>query len=435
MYSEGTKRMPKSGSITSNFGPRVGSTKLAAAAIRGALALAALCGLLIAVRPAQAQAYNVLYNFCDTGTGNCLQTGAYPQGRLTPDGQGNFYGVTLGGGGTDSGAVFEFSPNGENCCEQLIYSFGAGSGGNAPVYAYVIFDSAGNVYGTASRGGTNSAGVVYELSPQGSGWTETVLYNFCPGYPSCPDGATPYSGLVMDTSGNLYGVTDQGGKSGNGTVFELSPSGGRWTEQVIYDIPSGDSIVAGLAIDASGNLFGNTYFTVFELSPNGSGGWNSAVLHTFGSGKDGVEARGVPVLDGAGNIYGTTYGGGAHEGGTVYEVSPEPHGKWKERVLYSFKDNSKDGGAPWAGVALDAAGNIYGTTIAGGKYTHGTVFELVPVGKSGHKETTLWDFNGTTGDESLGSLILYNGNLYGTAERGGAGAGSEGDGVVFEVTP
>ena len=428
MYSEGTERTLKSRSITSNFGPRAGSTKLAAAAIRGALRLAVLCGLLIAVRPAQAQAYNVLYNFCATGMGNCLQTGAYPQGRLTPDGQGNFYGVTMGGGAYDDGAVFELSPNlMEGWDEEVIYSFGPGPGGIAPYLSYVIRDSAGNLYGTAADGGANYAGVVYELSPAGS---EKVLYNFAGG----TDGEYPYSGLVMDAAGNIYGITHNGGKNGKGTVFELSSSGGSWSEQVIYDIAPGDSIVAGLTIDADGNLFGNTFFTVFELSPDG-GVWNPIVLHTFGIGKDGIEAEGVPVLDGAGNIYGTTFSGGAHAGGTVYEVSPKPHKKWKERVLYSFKDNSKDGGAPWAGVALDAAGNIYGTTIAGGKYTYGTVFELLPVGKSGHKEMTLWDFNGTTGYDPVGSLILCSGNLYGTAAKGGSGAGSGGDGVVFEMTP
>jgi uncharacterized repeat protein (TIGR03803 family) len=159
------------------------------------------------------------------------------------------------------------------------------------------------------------------------------------------------------------------------------------------------------------------------------------VIHTFaGPPKDGSNAFGTPVLDGAGNIYGTTNGGGAHQGGTVYRVSPEPHGKWKEAILYAFKYNGKDGVGPWAGVVLDAAGNIYGTTVGGGKDTYGTVFKLAPVGKS-YKETILWDFNGTTGDESVGSLILDSGNLYGTAELGGSGAGSSGDGVVFEVTP
>jgi uncharacterized repeat protein (TIGR03803 family) len=425
MNSTGTNNTMKSRLITSNFGPRFSLIKLAAAAIRGALTLVVLSVLLTA-RPAQAQAYSVLYNFCDTGSGNCLSTGAYPQGRLTPDGRGNFYGVTFGGGDNDAGAVFELLANGS---EKIIYSFGPGLGGMAPYLSYVILDGDGNLYGTASTGGEYDGGVVYELTPAGS---EYVLYSF----PGGTDGGSPYSGLVMDTAGNLYGITHVGGTSGNGYVFELSLSNGSWSEQVIYNIASGDSIVAGLAMDADGNLFGNTFFTVFELSPNG--GWNPTVLHTFGSGKDGGEAFGVPVLDGAGNIYGTTHDGGAHKGGTVYEVSPKLQGKkvkWTERVLYSFKNNLKDGGGPWAGVALDAAGNIYGTTVAGGKYTYGTVFKLAPVGTNGHKETTLWNFDGTTGAEAVGSLILYSGNLYGTAERGGSGAGTGGDGVVFEVTP
>jgi uncharacterized repeat protein (TIGR03803 family) len=433
MYSEGRNHTTTSRSITSIFGPRFSPIELAPAAIRGALTLIVLSGLLVVACPAHAQPYSVLYNFCATGSGNCLSTGAFPQGQLTPDGQGNFYGVTSGGGTYDSGAVFELSPNGEDWSEKIIYSFGPGPGGFTPYLSYVIFDSSGNLYGTASGGGEYYGGVVYELTPAGSDWTETPLYSFTGG----TDGGSPYSGLVMDTGGNLYGVTNLGGENGRGTVFELSPSNGSWAEQVIYDIALGDSIMAGVAMDAYGNLFGNTFFTVFELSPNGSV-WNPAVLHTFGSGKDGVEAFGVPVLDSAGNIYGTTYDGGAHKAGTVYEVSPKLQGKkakWTERILYPFKDNLKDGGGPWAGVALDAAGNIYGTTVASGKYAYGTVFKLAPVGTNGHKETTLWNFNGTIGDDSVGSLILYGGNLYGTAQRGGSGVGSEGDGVVFEVDP
>jgi uncharacterized repeat protein (TIGR03803 family) len=429
MLSAKTHKATTSRSAISGIGPRSSSTRLAVAT-RGALILAGL--LLMSVYSAHAQVNEtVLYNFCYEGSP--CKDGVYPQGRLTPDGKGNFYGVTIEGGDFGAGVVFELSPNGNGGWnENPIYSFDPGPGGFTPAYSYVIFDSAGNLYGTASSGGgANYAGVVFELSPGESSWTETVLYDFA----GSPDGASPYSGLVMDPAGDLYGVTHLGGASGNGTVFEVSPSGGGWTERVIYNIADSDAILGGLAIDSVGNIFGNSYETVFELIPNGNV-FDPHVIHTFaGSPKDGSNAFGTPVLDGAGNIYGTTNGGGAHESGTVYQVSPAPHGKWKERILYSFKDG-KDGGGPGAGVVLDADGNIYGTTTAAGKYTYGTVFELAaPLGKGSYKETTLWNFTGTDGEDSLGSLILDRGNLYGTAERGGSGAGSEGDGVVFEVTP
>ena len=191
---------------------------------------------------------------------------------------------------------------------------------------------------------------------------------------------------------------------------------------------------AGLAMDADGNIFGTTEKTVFELSPNGNGGWNSTVLHTFtGAPKDGQYAESTPVLDQAGNLYGTTEYGGAANQGTVYELSPG-NGTWTEYVLYSFKGGKKDdGGYPFGGIAFDASGNIYGTTLNGGKYGGGTVYELVaPVGKGSYKEKVLWSINGTDGSEPYDALILDSaGNLYGTTE----GGGQYGGGVVFEVTP
>jgi uncharacterized repeat protein (TIGR03803 family) len=179
----------------------------------------------------------------------------------------------------------------------------------------VIFDSAGNLYGTAYNGGANEYGVVFELIPVGGSWTETVLYNFG-SYPG--DAGNPVNGLIMDTAGNLYGATYSGG-DGNGTVFELGPYGGGWTEQGhlrLRLLPTW----AGLTMDAAENIFGKTYSTVFELSPNGEGGWNPTVIHTFtgspihtftGSPKDAYGAFGTPVLDKAGNLYGTTEGDGA----------------------------------------------------------------------------------------------------------------------------
>ena len=380
----------------------------------GALTLVALSALLfIAARPAQAQTETVLWNF-NGGDG------AVPQSGLTSH-EGNFYGTTYFGGIFGNGAVFELSPNGSGGWnETVLYSFTGGADGQYPDLSYVIFDGLGNLYTTASYGGTHGDGVAFELSPVGTSWTETVLYNFAGG----TDGATPLGGLIVDPVGNLYGTTYGNG----GTVFELSPSVGGWTEQVIYSLDD----VAGLTMDAAGNIFGASVSTVFDLSPNGKGGWTPTVLHTFtGSPKDGSNAYGTPVLDKAGNVYGTTFYGGAKNNGTVYKLSLGKKGKWTEKILYSCKGGKKDGANPYAGIVLDAAGNIYGTTLAGGGSNDGTVYELVaPVGKGSYKEKVLWSFNGTDGAYPYDSLILDSAaNLYGTTSRGG----SSNAGVVFEL--
>jgi uncharacterized repeat protein (TIGR03803 family) len=389
---------------------------------------------LIANHTARAQTETVLFNFPD----NYVR---YPVSRLTPDGRGDFYATTAEGDPEQPGTVFELSPNGSGeWSATLVYAFTGGTDGSSP-QAGLIVDAAGNLYGTTEYGGANGAGVVFTLSPNGTGWTETVLYNFCSiGGPYCTDGEYPHSNLIMDDSGNLYGTTLTGGSGEYGTVFQLSPSAGGWTEQVIYSpADSADYwIISGVTMDAAGNLFGATASTVFELSPNGSGGWNPTVLHTFAGGaKDGTDPRDAPVADNAGNVFGTTYGGGPNNLGTVYKLSPITKGKnkgeWKEEILHFFKGSPKDGNQPWAGIVLDAAGNIYGTSRNGGPNNYGTVFEIfAPVGKGSYKEKVLWNFDWTDGWEPEGGLILDNtGKLFGTTYYGG----SNGTGVVFEVNP
>jgi uncharacterized repeat protein (TIGR03803 family) len=230
----------------------------------------------------------------------------------------------------------------------------------------------------------------------------------------------------MDMVGNLYGTNTAG-------AFELSPSGGGWTEQVVY---SGSGLSLGLlTIDAAGNIFGagvSQISTVFELSPNGGGGWTPIVLYHFTENSVPVS---VPALDKAGNIYGTTVGGNRNRLGTVYKLSPGKNGKLTKETLYSVKRGYKgDNSIVLSGVVLDAAGNIYGTTSESDGYRDGTVFELVaPVGPGSYTAKVLWSFNGTEGaNPSYGSLILGSaGNLYGTTWQGG----EYNCGVVFEVTP
>ncbi|MGD0181616.1 MAG: choice-of-anchor tandem repeat GloVer-containing protein [Terriglobales bacterium] len=377
----------------------------------------------LATRLVQAQTEAVLYDF--TGGSD----GLTPDSRLTSDGAGNFYGTT-GFGGLGNGTVFEISPNGNGGWkETILYSFTGGADGSVPSFSNVLFDSEGNLYGTTSWGGSYGYGTVFELSPEGTSWRETVLYSFSGG----ADDANPISDLIMDTAGNLYGGTYVFG-GGNGTIFELSRSGDVWTKQVIYNGVPG---YGGLTMDGAGNIFGAAFNggatdMVFELSPNGEGGWNPTVIHTFSGGpKDGLGATGTPVLDAAGNLYGTTLGGGLKNDGTVYKLS---HGKsgWTVKILHSFEGGTNDGTDPYAGIVFDASGDIFGTTEFGGNTPiSGTVYELVaPVGKGGYQEKVLWKFDTTDGYEPVDSLILDNaGNLYGTTPEGG----SNGCGVVFKV--
>jgi len=395
---------------------------LTAAAIRGALTLAVLFALLlIAARPSQAQTETVLYNF--TGGSD----GAYPEFNLTSDGKGNFFGTTPNGG-LGYGVVFELSPNGGGGWnETVLYSFSGGADGAYPE-SYVMLDGEGNLYATTESGGAYQWGTVFELSPVGASWTETVLHNFSGVDGDC---GQPTAGLIMDKAGNLFGETSDCKGGLKGTVFELSRAGG-WTETVIY---SGldNAYFHGLTMDAAGNIFGTSEGTVFELSPNGAGGWDATRIF-----RGAHRANGVPALDLAGNVYGTTWRGGANSVGMVYKLSLGKKG-WTEKTLYSFKGGS-DGSYPYAGVVLDAAGNIYGTTGYGGQSGYGSVFELVaPVGKGSYQEKVLWSFNGTDGELPDGSVILDDaGNLYGTTQVGGStwqgGGGTSGYGVVFEVT-
>jgi uncharacterized repeat protein (TIGR03803 family) len=405
-------------------------------AIRCALKLTALLTLLIvAARPAHAQTETVLYSF---GFDGSYPDGAQPTSSLTPDSAGNFYGTTADGGLWGYGTVFELSPNGgQGWTETVLYSFCPDltlgcRDGREPLSA-VIFDRAGNLYGTAYEGGAYGFGVAFELSPSQTGWTQTVLYNF----PGGTGAAYPVNGLIFDPAGNLYGTTYAPGGA-QGSVFTLSPAGGGWTGQMIYSMGTNQGTLGGLAMDSAGNIYGVSDTTAFKLSPDGNGSWTPTVLHTFpGAPKDGAGPVGSLVFDKYGNLYGTTWGGGRYSFGTVYELVAGKKGKWAERVLHSFKNAPKDGGLPGAGIIFDQVGNIYGTTRFGGKYQVGSVYELTPVtGKEIYREKVLWSFNTTDGEAPADGLTLDSaGNLYGTTCCGGPQAQGPFGGVVFEVTP
>jgi len=385
----------------------------------------------------------VLYSFCTLS--NCTD-GATPSASPIFDAAGNLYGTTLYGGAYGCGTVFQLAPAANGTwTEAVLYSFCSGGTDGAYPYASLIFDAAGNLYGTTEWGGAYGCGTVFRLAPAANGtWTEAVLYSFGNG----TDGQNPLAGLIFDAAGNLFGTTYGGGAYRVGTVFELAPgTNGKWTEKVLHSFgKDGFSPVASLIFDPAGHLYGTTsdggfygWGTVFQLTSGARGKWTEKVLHSFGNGNDGHEPYAGLTLDAAGNLYGTTWAGGSgscYYGGcgTVFRLSPGKKGKWKEQVLHRFSANGTDGFQPYAGLILDAAGDLYGTTYLGGAYEDlGTAFRLA-LGTNGKwTEKVLHSFGrGTDGDGPWGSLIFdAAGNLYGTTQGGGA----YGRGTVFEVTP
>jgi uncharacterized repeat protein (TIGR03803 family) len=401
-------------------------------------ALAIVFGLtVVTAHAAHAQSYQVIYTF----TGG--PDGAGPFAGLTMDRGGKLYGTThSGNSGSNWGNVYQIrpkasgwtfnplgvfdgtlsarvlfgpdgllygtSPNniagyiygyvfsmrpGVNACltalcpwgATVLYAFSGGADGAAPRYGDLNFDQAGNIYGTTPAGGSGNNGVVYEMMRSGGGWTEQPLYTF-----SGPDGSQPFAGIIFDKAGNMYGTTAQGGANGYGTVYELSPSGGGWTEKVLYSFQNGSDgsyPIGGLIFDQSGNLYGAVDNggsggggTVFELTPSG-GGWNYNLLYSFAGGAQ-CGPRASLVMDGSGNLYGTTYCNGANNKGSIFKLAPSA-GAWTQTSLYDFTGDI-DGAAPISNVIFDSAGNLYGTASRGGNQSNcgrigcGVVWEIMP---------------------------------------------------------
>jgi len=363
---------------------------------------------------AKAQTLTILYSF--TGGAD----GSQPYSSLVMVSAGNLYGTTAVGGSSGNGVVFKLDSSGK---ETVLYDFQGGADGANP-WAGLVRDSTGNFYGTTEAGGTDGFGTVFKLNKTGK--KKTVLYDFTG---QGNDGAYTFACLVRDTKGTLYGTTYKGGASGDGTVFKLNKAG---KETVLYSFQGGSdgqNPYAGVIRDAAGNLYGTTfgtfgpnYGTVFKVSKTGK----EKVLHAFTGGADGgAPEYGGLVMDTAGNLYGTTSYGGAHQYfGVVYKVSK----RGKETVLYSFS-GGRDGGQPNAGLVMDKAGNLYGTTVGGGANGHGTIFKVTPKGK----ETVLYSFAGGTDPAAPDANLILDstGNLYGTSIAGGA----YGAGTVFKLTP
>jgi len=318
--------------------------------------------------------------------------------------------------------------------------------------------SGGVLYGTTALGGTTEiSGTIFSVAFQQGKWQQSTLYSF-----PFTDGSLPYTGLIQDSSGNLYGTASYGGSYDEGAVYEMSPQTGRgWSEQVIYSFDgyiNGYSVgPSALVSDSSGNFYGTTFSggayqvgTVFELSPS-SGGWVGTTLYTFSGRGDGGEPVAGVIVDPLGNLYGTTRNGGSSGNGSVFQLTLQSDGKWTETVLHSFTGSPLDGEFPGGGLIMDSAGNLYGTTEAGGNSSTncpagcGTVFELSPSGASWN-ETVLYAFPGSSNDGSApaASLVFDTaGNLYGTTAQGGIdaqcisniGTPSSRCGVVFELSP
>lgn len=327
--------------------------------------------------------YHVLHQFSGR-----ISDARNPVGTLVFDAAGNIYGAAEGGA-NGLGAVFKLTPGtGGAWTESIIYSFGANGNTTDGMYpqAGLTIDAAGNLYGTTYQGGTahGQDGTVYELTPNSDGiWTETLLHSFSGGI---ADGELPEAELVFDAAGNLYGTTTAGGAKGFGTVYELSPaSGGGWTEQLVYNFTGGKSLQrpdAPVWLDGSGNIFGTVagadtdpgYGGVFELISNGDGTWTEKSLHLFGGNVDGQTPSGGLTASPAGVLFGTTQRGGANGLGIVYELQKNASGQWIEQTIYTF--SGLDGSFPYDGVSVGKSGLLYGVTIQGGTSDQGAVYQV-----------------------------------------------------------
>ena len=412
---------------------------------------------IVLTRPVLAQTFQVIHNFTLGGDG------AFPIAGLTMDGAGNFYGTTADGGQPvlyyclyGCGTVFKLTRAHSGWVLTPVYQFTGGDDGTTPE-ARVVFGPDGLLYGTTTGsnifGGTGKATVFSLRLPTTPCTTavcpgqETVLYRFT----GSMDGSGPgWGDLAFDQAGNIYGATSDGGSYGHGSVYELTPSNGSWTETILYSFTGGEDgsqPKSGVILDQAGNLYGTTLYggadaqgTVFQLTHSDSG-WIEKVLHSFGS--SGSGPYGGLIFDQAGKLYGTTQTENmGHGNGTVFMLSPLGD-EWTLTTLYSFPSGFT---YPYARLTMDAAGNLYGTTSyffgfasnLGGQGGEGSVFKLA-FSNGSWTYVDLHEFTGRNGDGAGpfgGVAVDANGNLYGTTTSGGGVLYcSGGCGTVWEITP
>jgi uncharacterized repeat protein (TIGR03803 family) len=328
--------------------------------------------------------HTVLYSF--TGGAD----GGEPYKGVTLDAQGDLYGTAVSGGAGacdgGCGVVYKLTNSRENWTWSLVHSFTGGKDGSGPG-TRVTIDKNGNLYGTTPTGGAYGLGVVYQMKVDASGhWSEKVIHAFTGG----KDGAGGSAGrLLLDAAGNLYGVCTAGGANGQGVVFELTPTpAGNWNFTMLYAFkgqPDAGFPYSGLIRDGAGNLYGTSYYSgannvgaVYRLRPSSTGQWTETVLYSFqGGAADGSGPIGTLVSDRVGNLYGTTSEGGAANYGTIFKVAGS-NGKWTESVVYSFT-GSPDGSLVYNGMVSDSTRtNFYGATVHGGTNDDGTIFQFTP---------------------------------------------------------
>ena len=416
--------------------PQVFMRRSVASRRLGGLPALAIGASLVFALFAHAQTFTVLHPF--TGGAD----GAEPIAGVIADPAGNLYG-TAAGGGSQEGVVYKYSV--KNHVLTPLFTFN-GADGAIPV-APVLRDPSGVLYGTTRNGGTANHGSAFELSPGPSRpvsvispWTEPRLYSFGSG----TDGETLVAGLIRDSAGNLYGTTNAGGSDINrvGTIFELSPAGNGWTETILYNFTKNNDVGcypdSPVVFDSAGNLYGTANLcgdhnvgTVYELVRSDSG-WTPLELHAFNCAIDGCQPTAGLIFDAAGNLYGATTAGGANSAGTVFEMSPSENG-WTFQVIWNFKFDDSPSFGPASGLAMDAQGNLYGATQGFiDDNDPGHVFKLV-YSNGSWTEQILYQFTfGDDGGDPLGSVLLDSaGNLYGTASLGG----HDGYGTLWDITP
>ncbi|MGA2903244.1 MAG: choice-of-anchor tandem repeat GloVer-containing protein [Candidatus Korobacteraceae bacterium] len=389
--------------------------------------------ITLTAQPVRAQTFQVIYTFTSG------DDGGEPRAGITIDDVGNLYGTTEGGGTHYKGVVYQMTFENSSWTFTPLFEFP--SWANGLPYAGVARDANGALYGATECCVLNPNtqwGNVFKLEPSSTGlWNETILHWFSDG----ADGGDPYNTPIVDPASNVYGTTMFGGATrlcdyapydfGCGTVYKLSQSNGGWTESVLHDFTGGDGKfpMSALLLDSAGNLYGTTAYggahncgTAFELTPSGAV-WTETVLHDFNfDNGDGCNPNSPLVFGPDGNLYGGT------SGGSVFQLS-RSSGQWTFAVLHTFPS----GEGPVGNLAVDRAGSIYGAT---GGFEWGNVFRVSPSNGT-WTYTSLHDFTGSSDGASPfgGVSIDANGNLYGTTFGGGSGQGFNGWGVVYEITP